>query len=196
MSDLTAVRMALAVASSPAYVRDAVERPLPRGMPTLLALASGEAATVERVSQSSGQSAHTLIAAAGFYIEQVLFHSANDHYRVLGCGPTSPASELRHNMALLLRWLHPDVAQRQGAGDRGVFASRVTQAWESVKNSERRATYDALLARRHAAARKPQRRSSAPRMAPMTWPAGEPLLARLSRTFSKISARIWGARVT
>jgi curved DNA-binding protein CbpA len=44
-------------------------------------------------------------------------------------------------MAMLLRWLHPDL---DGHGERAVFASRVTRAWDNLKNKERRAVYDQL----------------------------------------------------
>ena len=42
-------------------------------------------------------------------------------------------------MALLLRWLHPDIVHN---GDRSIFVGRVTGAWESLKTRERRARYD------------------------------------------------------
>lgn len=43
-------------------------------------------------------------------------------------------------MALLQRWVHPDMDR---AGDRTVYATRVTRAWEALKSPERRAAYDA-----------------------------------------------------
>ena len=50
-------------------------------------------------------------------------------------------------MALLMRWLHPDVARE---GERSVFAARIAAAWNTLKTPERRAAYDR---ERHAAAR-------------------------------------------
>ena len=61
---------------------------------------------------------HSLREAAGFYIEQILLHPDADHYRVLGSQPGAANTELRRNMALLIRWLHPD--QNNGA-ERSVF---------------------------------------------------------------------------
>jgi DnaJ-class molecular chaperone len=77
--------------------------------------------------------------AAAFFIEQVLLHPGADSYRVLGARPDAPNGELRRNMALLLKWLHPD-SDRQG--QRSVFATRVTRAWNDLKTPERRAAYD------------------------------------------------------
>jgi hypothetical protein len=42
-------------------------------------------------------------------------------------------------MALLLRWLHPDIDRN---GERSIFATRVTKAWEEVKTPARRAKHD------------------------------------------------------
>ena len=77
--------------------------------------------------------------AATFFIEQILLAPGGDSYRVLGCGPAATTSELRRNMALLMRWLHPDVTRE---GDRAVFAARIAAAWNTLKTPERRAAYD------------------------------------------------------
>ena len=80
--------------------------------------------------------------AATFFIEQILFAPESDSYRVLGASPQASASELRRNVALLLRWLHPDLDPR---GERSIFIGRVTAAWNDLKTPERRAAYDAML---------------------------------------------------
>src|SRR5439155_8031484 len=43
------------------------------------------------------------------------------------------------NMALLLRWLHPDIDRE---GERAMMARRVAIAWDTLKSPERRARYD------------------------------------------------------
>jgi curved DNA-binding protein CbpA len=78
-------------------------------------------------------------AAAAFFIEQILLFPGADSYRVLGARQAATAGELRRNMALLLRWLHPDLDPK---GERSIFAGRVTKAWEDLKTPERRAVYD------------------------------------------------------
>ena len=58
-------------------------------------------------------------------------------------------------MALLLRWLHPDIDQK---GERSVFAARVTKAWSDLKTPERRAAYDRQLLTSQAEATIPRQR--------------------------------------
>jgi DnaJ-class molecular chaperone len=79
--------------------------------------------------------------AAAFFIEQILFAPDTDSYRVLGAASQASASELRGNAALLLKWLHPD---RDPQGERSIFVSRVTEAWNNLKTPDRRAAYDEL----------------------------------------------------
>jgi DnaJ-class molecular chaperone len=77
--------------------------------------------------------------AAVFFIEQILFAPDADSYRVLGVGPRATPGELRRNMALLLRWLHPDLDPQ---ATHSTFACKVTGAWNDLKTAERRAAYD------------------------------------------------------
>ena len=77
-----------------------------------------------------------------------MFYPEADSYRVLGATAEASKSELRRNMALLLRWLHPD---HDPQGARSVFANRVTRAWNDLKTQERRAAYD--RSRRYGTAR-------------------------------------------
>jgi DnaJ-class molecular chaperone len=46
---------------------------------------------------------------------------------------------LRQNLALLLRWLHPDISEN---AQRSIFVTRVTTAWNDLKTPEKRAAYD------------------------------------------------------
>ena len=95
--------------------------------------------------------------AAGFFIEQVMLFPEADSYRVLGASPTAANFELRRNMALLLRWLHPDIDQK---GERSIFAARVTKAWGDLKTPERRAAYDRQLVKSQADALQREKRRS------------------------------------
>ena len=87
----------------------------------------------------AGRSRDTVREAAAFFVEQILLYPGADSYRVLGARPDATYGELRRNMALLLRWLHPD---RDRQGERAIFAARVTRAWSDLKTPERRAAYD------------------------------------------------------
>lgn len=137
---------ALAMSRQPSISKLAVRAPLPAGVTYLLEVAAGEPDALRSAITSTRQSEAALRAAAGFYIEQVLFSRRSDSYRVLGGRPDMASADLRRNMALLMRWLHPDVndAAIQGeARDRQIFINRITLAWEDIKTDERRARYDA-----------------------------------------------------
>ena len=139
MAELAAIRNALYLFHMPSQVRQARSGPLPHGIPELLEVAAGEQAITDDAAEALKRSADVLREAAAFFIEQVLLAPEADSYRVLGGTRATSSTELRRNMALLLRWTHPD-ADRPGT--RTAFANRVTKAWENLKTQERRENYD------------------------------------------------------
>jgi hypothetical protein len=151
-----ALDVALALVDHPSTVRHASRLPLPSGIAVLLQVAAGETDALREAQNLTHRSQAALQAAAGFFIEQILFAQHADNYRILGGSSASPRSELRRHMALLSKWLHPDGQEQRAARtdlDRGIFIHRVTQAWETLKTEERRAAYDQSLAEK--AARQP-----------------------------------------
>lgn len=157
------MHLALELLHAPWRVRQARELPLPEGVPVLLSVAAGDAESVEAAAAASARSREAVRQAASFFIEQVLLVPEADSYRVLGATPAATSGELRRNMAMLMRWLHPDVARH---GDQSVFAGRIAAAWNILKTPERRAAYDSELHsarlardRRLADARRRHRRS-------------------------------------
>jgi hypothetical protein len=155
-----AVAAALAMLRDPRLVRLAQRAPLPRGMTLLLEIAAGEATALASARSMTSRSEATLQKAAGFFIEQVLLNRQSDNYRVLGSSPDASAAELRRHMALLLKWLHPDLFQSAGDDNgfnRSAYVNLVTNAWEALKTAGRRASYDASLSSRERD-RKPGRR--------------------------------------
>jgi hypothetical protein len=139
MTVAPAVKMALELIYVPSRVRHARSEPLPEGVLTVLRIAAGEEAVLADAAAGLGRPPELVHAAAAFFIEQILLGAGADSYRILGADVKSPTSELRRNMAFLLRWFHPDVDR---GGARSIFAGRVTAAWEDVKTPARRAAYD------------------------------------------------------
>jgi hypothetical protein len=139
LEDWAAFRLALDLHRVPWRVRVVSGQPLPGGMRLILTVAAGDATSEAAAAAALGRPPEVVREAATFFIEQILLAPGSDSYRVLGCGPAAPTSELRHNMALLMRWLHPDVARE---GERAVFAARIAAAWNTLKTPERRAAYD------------------------------------------------------
>ena len=142
MSDRMALRIAIDLMHVPSQVRLLRSEPLPDGVQMLLRIAAGDEETEHAAVDLTGRSRDVVRQAATFFIEQILFAPETDSYRVLGASPQASAEELRRNVALLLRWLHPDLDPR---GARSIFIGRVTAAWNDLKTPERRAAYNAIL---------------------------------------------------
>jgi hypothetical protein len=139
MGQAAAVKLAIDLMHFPSQLRSVRSAPLPGDLLILVRVVAGDEQATREAAECAGRPRDIVREAAAFFIEQVLFHPDADSYRVLGATPDAPYGELRRNMALLLKWLHPD-SHRQGR--RAVFATRVTRAWNDLKTEERRATYD------------------------------------------------------
>ncbi|MBI1867901.1 MAG: DnaJ domain-containing protein [Methylocystis sp.] len=139
MSGATALRVAIDLVLMPSRVRTLKAEPLPEGVPFLLRIAAGDGEAAREAAELTGKPPETVNAAAAFFIEQILLNSESNSYRVLGARRNATGAELRRNMALLLKWLHPDLDQN---AERSIFARRVTGAWDNLKTPERRAVYD------------------------------------------------------
>ena len=144
MESIAALKVAIDLMHVPSQVRHIRSGPLPDGMPKLLRVAAGEEEAVGEAVKATGRSPDVLCRAAAFFIEQILLSPDADSYRVLGANHEAASSELRRNMAFLLRWLHPDMDQKTA---HSMFAGRVTGAWEDLKTPDRRKLYDAQMRR-------------------------------------------------
>ena len=144
MSDATALRMAVDLMLIPSRVRSLRAGPLPHGVPFLLRVAANDEEATQEAIILTGKPPETLRAAAAFFIEQILLRPGADSYHILGVEPDATASQLRQNLALLLRWLHPDVSEN---AQRSIFVTRVTTAWNDLKTPEKRTAYDIARAR-------------------------------------------------
>src|SRR5262249_19669340 len=122
MEHASALEAALYLMHSPSQVRLIRPRPLPDGVDVLLRIAANDSDTIRRATQWLGRSPETIQQAAAFFIEQILFFPDADSYRVLGTTAEASNGDLRRNMALLLRWLHPDLDPQS---EWSVFARRV-----------------------------------------------------------------------
>lgn len=148
MARPAALTVALSLMERPLLVRLVRSSPLPDSINLLLRVAANETEALRTAQAMTGRSQARLREAACFFIDQVLFHADADSYRILGTPSGAPRGELRANMALLIKWLHPDGHARRASRsdfDRGVYLHRVSQAWENLKTDERRRAYDRWL---------------------------------------------------
>jgi DnaJ domain len=138
-----ALRVAIDLIQMPSRARMIRQAPLPDGMTLLLRIAAMEPEAASEGATLTGRSEQSVKDAAAFFVEQVMLAPDADSYRVLGASPQASATDLRRNMALLVRWLHPD---KKIAGaispDRASYVGRVTYAWDDLKTPDRRAAYD------------------------------------------------------
>ena len=142
MLDRMALKIAIDLMHVPSQVRLFRSEPLPDGVLMLLRIAAGDEEAEKMAVDLTGRSLDIVRQATTFFIEQILFAPEADSYRALGADPQASPGELRRNVALLLRSLHPDVDPR---GERSIFVGRVTTAWNNLKTPERRTAYDNQL---------------------------------------------------
>jgi hypothetical protein len=138
MSDATALKIALGLLQLPSRVRAQREEPLPEGMLLLLRVAAREPEAIDEAAILTGKNEETLFTAATFFIEQIILKPDSDSFVLLGAQPNASIPELRRNLALLLKWLHPDL---HGKAEQTVFITRVTGAWNDLKTPERHESY-------------------------------------------------------
>lgn len=139
MSDKTALKAAIDLIHVPSQGRLLRSEPLPDGVLILLRIAAGDAGAEHTGVAVTDRPLAVVQQAAAFFIEQILFAPDADSYRVLGLDKEATAAELRRNVGLLLRWLHPDL---DPGGERSIYVRKVTTAWNDLKTPERRAAYD------------------------------------------------------
>ena len=147
MGRAAALKLAIDLMHFPSQVRSVRSAPLPDDVLIVVRIAAGDEAATREAAESAGRSHDVVREAATFFVEQILLYPGADSYRVLGARPEATYDELRRNMAILLRWLHPD---RDRQGERAFFVARVTRAWDDLKTQERRAAYDRLQHRSEA----------------------------------------------
>lgn len=141
MNHATALGAAIDLLHMPSRVRLVRAAALPVGVLALLRIAAGDEEAMREATEFAGRSRDVIGEAVRFFIEQILLSPDADSYRVLGASPEATSADLRRNMALLLRWLHPDL---DPCAERSIFATRVTLAWNDLKTLDRRAAYDQL----------------------------------------------------
>lgn len=136
-----ALEFALALYQSPSLAAATRRRALPDDLFEVIRIAAGDTEGTQAALARSGATATVVREASQLYLETVLFDPEADHYRVLGVAPGADESQMREHRRWLLKWLHPD----RGDDWDAVYAARVQQAWQQLRDPERRAGYDEAL---------------------------------------------------
>ncbi len=138
MDDSSALKVAISLYLLPAQLPKIKKSPLPKGIESLILIAIGDEKEIQKGVLETQRSKETVKQAAQSFIENILLSSNADSYRILGANSTTRNDELRRNMALMIRYLHPDISQNTNPD----LISRVTNAWSDLKTTEKREAYD------------------------------------------------------
>jgi DnaJ domain len=147
-AELEALDVALRMAKQPVTIRETRRSQLPNGVSHVLELAIGDPKALKTAAEHKKLTDQQLRQAAEFFVEQVLFYHRANSYRVFGVEPDASNHEIRHHMALVMKWLHPDISVSsadEAPVDRSIFINRATEAWEDLKSEKRRQEYDETL---------------------------------------------------
>jgi hypothetical protein len=127
-----------------------------------LEVAAGQAQAINEAARLTGHSEADLKKAADFFIEQILLTPTADSYRILGSNRDATSAELRRHMALIMRWLHPDLLLDNFGNNlnKSLYTKRVTKAWEFIKAQKRQPGSEEPEPRKYVAAGKLESKSS------------------------------------
>jgi hypothetical protein len=140
---LQALEMAIALRRAPYYAASVRARPLPDDVLLVIRIAAGDAAAVQAAAGANSEPPARLREAAALYLQQALFCTGADSYRVLGVHAAAPQALIKAHRRWLARWLHPD---RDGDDWQTAYMKRVNHAWQDLRTVERRHAYDAARA--------------------------------------------------
>jgi hypothetical protein len=118
------------------------------------------AAECRRAAGEAGITLEELTQRAEFLLACLILPQSGTHYDLLGVPPNATPEEIRQRWAVLIQRYHPD---HLGRSDGWVAdqARRLIEAYQTLKDPERRRHYDAALLREHAAATEERRYGSA-----------------------------------
>jgi hypothetical protein len=105
---------------------------------------STQATELRRVAAARHVPVEELARRAGFVLACLALPSSGTHYELLGVAPTASSREIRQRWATLIRRYHPDRAGSEGG--LGEQARRLIEAYQTLRDRERRRRYDAELA--------------------------------------------------
>lgn len=175
MERATALEQAIYLLLMPAAVRQFRQAPLPEDVRLLLRILADDGEAQATAVEICGKPAATIVSAAEFYTKEILFAPGATAYRALGCEPRATRDDLRANMILLMRWLHPDTANGPRDGD---LFEKVRRAWQIMRSDEGRAAYDQGLASSFVARGRPGGALALSQRTPAPRPGVNPFLDR------------------
>ena len=133
--------------------------PLPEGVEMLLdlAVARSDAESFRQQAEWLQVAPEELRTAVLFFIRQVLLVQRVDPYRTLGLTHAARPDQIRGHYRKLIRLFHPD--REANCGEyHAAYAARINQAYDVLRDPDKRRAYDSRSLRPHRAGASPKRR--------------------------------------
>jgi DnaJ domain len=124
---------------------------------------------VDQVATDAGITPEELARRAKFLLACLILPRAGTYYEMLGVASTARREEIRQRWATLIQRYHPDHFDRSDTwvSDQ---ARRLIEAYQTLRDPERRRRYDALLACGCPAVTQQRRQGSIPQLRGKAWP--------------------------
>ena len=129
MQTRNALDIALQVYRQPALVRQVRSSSLPPRVLSVIKIAAGSDEDLLLPAAHVPEKTQEIRDAAIFFLQNCLFQSGGDSYRVLGVEPGAPVDEIRLHKRWLLKWLHPDLNRNTWEA---AYLQRVLAAWQDI----------------------------------------------------------------
>ena len=132
MQTRNALDIALHLYRQPALAHKVRRNGLPPRVLSVIKIAAGSEEEIETPSEYTPEELQEMREAAVFFLQNCLFQSSGDSYRVLGVRPDAAIDEILAHKRWLLKWLHPDLNRNKWEA---AYLQRVLTAWEEIAGS-------------------------------------------------------------
>ena len=132
MQTCDALDIALQLYRQPALTHKVRRDGLPPRVLSVIKIAAGSEEEIETPFEHTPEELQEIREAAIFFLQNCLFQSGGDSYRVLGVRPGAAIDEILAHKRWLLKWLHPDLNRNKWEA---AYLQRVLTAWEKVTRS-------------------------------------------------------------
>ena len=132
MQTRNALDIALQLYRQPALANKVRRNGLPPRVLSVIKIAAGSEDEIETPSEHTPEERQEMREAAIFFLQNCLFQSGGDSYRVLGVRPGAAIDEILAHKRWLLKWLHPDLNRNKWEA---AYLQRVLTAWGEIAGS-------------------------------------------------------------
>ena len=132
MQTRNALDIALQLYRQPALARKVRRDGLPPRLLSVIKIAAGSEDEIVQPAEHTPEEIREMREAAIFFLQNCLFQSGGDSYRVLGVERDASSEQMLAHKRWLLKWLHPD---RNKNTWEAAYLQRVLMAWNAVTGS-------------------------------------------------------------